>query len=127
MKKHDNVVFNYETEKYDAHLKDFPTSFNSKNFGIEKLKDLKNTAQPYFKSKLLEVQEKYEKLKEELKWNQRIYDAMCNFNPIIGEKYYLYKDTKKEFLSLIKPNEWKANCIGAFKLNSNKKKKKTNH
>ena len=98
MKKADNVVFNYETDTYDAHLKEYPTSFNSKNFSIDKLKDLKNVAQPYFKSKLLEVQLKYEKLKQELSWNQRIYNAKCNFNPIIGEKYYLYKDKNKEFL-----------------------------
>jgi hypothetical protein len=119
MKKADNIVFDYETNRYDAHLKEYPTSFNSKNFSIDKLKDLKNVAQPYFKSKLLEVQQKYEKLKQELSWNQRIYNAKCNFNPIIGEKYYLYKDTKKEFLSIITPVEWKFECIGAFKLNSN--------
>ena len=85
----------------------------------DKLKDLKNVAQPYFKSKLLEVQLKYEKLKQELSWNQRIYNAKCNFNPIIGEKYYLYKDKNKEFLSIITPEEWKLDCVGVFKLNSN--------
>ena len=119
MKKADNIVFNYETNRYDAHLKEYPTSFSSKNFSIDKLKDLKNVAQPYFKSKLLEVQQKYEKLKQELGWNQRIYNAKYSFNPIIDETYYLYKDENKEFLSIITPEEWKFECIGAFKLNSN--------
>ena len=73
MKKADNVVFNYETDQYDAHLKEYPTSFNSKNFSIDKLKDLKNVANPYFKSKLLEVQQKYEKLKQGRKRISRWY------------------------------------------------------
>jgi len=119
MKKADNVVFNYETDQYDAHLKEYPTSFNSKNFSIDKLKDLKNVANPYFKSKLLEVQQKYEKLKQELGWNQRIYNAKYSFNPIIDETYYLYKGTKNNFLSIIKPKEWNAESLGAYKLNSN--------
>ena len=119
MTKPDNIVFNYKSEEYDAFKKTFPTSFNSKNFNIEKIKNLKTEAQPYFRGRILELQDQYKKLLEELKWNKEVYNSRMNFNPIIGEKYYLYKKPNYKFLSIIKPSEWNMKFIGAFILNSN--------
>ena len=56
MKKPDNIVFDYKEEKYDAFKKDYPTSFNSKNFELEEIRDIKLEAQPYFKSRFLAKQ-----------------------------------------------------------------------
>ena len=42
-----------------------------------------------------------------LKWNEIIFNAKYSFNPIMGKKYYLYKGKENNFLSIIKPNEWK--------------------
>lgn len=39
--------------------------------------------------------------------SERIYDAAMGFEPIINETYYMYeKDTGKDLLSLVAPNEW---------------------
>tara|TARA_B100000963_G_scaffold332238_1_gene323601 strand:- start:495 stop:890 length:396 start_codon:yes stop_codon:yes gene_type:complete len=125
-KKPDNVVFNYNTKEYDSFKKKYPTSFSSKNFTIEKIENLKHESQPYFKKKYSEIKEQFEELVEELKWNELIFNSDYNFNPIIGKKYYLYKKNNKTFLSLIKPEEWDIQCIGGFKLKSNKVWEKIN-
>jgi len=39
--------------------------------------------------------------------SERIYDAAMGFEPIINETYYMYeRDTGKDLLSLVAPNEW---------------------
>ena len=119
MKKPDNIVFNSLTNEYDAYKKEYPTSFNSKNFSLGKTSNIELESKPYFQKKLLEIKEKYDCLKKELEWNELIYNSKYNFTPIIGEMYYLYKNDKKNFLSIIKPNEWDFKCIGIFKLRSN--------
>lgn len=68
-----------------------------------------------------ELKSEYEKLIEEYGWNQLVYSAHYNFEPIIGETYHLYKNHDKIFLSLIKPTEWSLECLGSFKLDSNNK------
>tara|TARA_X000000368_G_scaffold227477_1_gene179573 strand:- start:1484 stop:1861 length:378 start_codon:yes stop_codon:yes gene_type:complete len=119
MKKPDNIVFNSLTNEYDAYKKEYPTSFNSKNFSAEKLSKIELESKPYFQKKLLEIKASYDLLTKELEWNELIYNSKYNFKPIIGEKYYLYNSDKKNFLSIIKPSEWNLKCIGAFKLRSN--------
>ena len=119
MKKADNIVFNSSTNEYDAYKKEYPTSFNSKKFSAGKLSNIELESQPYFKKKLLEIKEKYDYLTKEIEWNELIYNSKYNFKPIIGETYYLYKSGKKNFLSIIKPDEWDFKCIGTFKLRSN--------
>tara|TARA_B100001094_G_scaffold287806_1_gene303571 strand:+ start:156 stop:533 length:378 start_codon:yes stop_codon:yes gene_type:complete len=119
MKKPDNIVFNSDTKEYDSYKKEYPTSFNSKNFSAEKLSKIELESQPYFQKKLLEIKTAYDFLTTELKWNELIYKSKYNFKPIIGEIYYLYNNGEKNFLSIIKPNEWNFKCIGKFKLKSN--------
>jgi hypothetical protein len=74
------------------------------------------------KTKFDELKEEYIKLVEEYKWNELIYNAKFNFEPIIGRTYHLYvgKDDNV-FLSIIDPNEWKCEYIGSFVLDSNNK------
>ncbi len=74
------------------------------------------------KTKFDELKEEYTKLIEEYKWNELIYNAKFNFEPIIGRTYHLYmgKDDNA-FLSIIGPNEWKCEYIGSFVLDSNNK------
>lgn len=119
MKKPDNIVYNYKSNNYDAFSKEYPTSFNSKNFKIEKIKKFKYEAQNHFISKIEEVREEYSKLIEQLKWNEMISEASYNFNPIVGKKYYLYESNNGTFLSIIKPEEWNMKFIGEFILRSN--------
>ena len=72
-------------------------------------------------TKFEELTNEYEKLVEEYNVNQLVYSAHYNFEPIIGETYYLYNGKNKLFLSIIKPNEWNVEHVGSFRLDSNNK------
>ncbi len=79
----------------------------------------------YFNRKYEEIKEQYQKLIEEFEWNNIVYNATYNFQPIIGQNYFLYRRNSGEyFLSLIKPTEWKQEFIGEFELDSDNKWKK---
>lgn len=69
-----------------------------------------------------ELKEEYKKLVEEYKWNELVYNAKFNFEPVIGQKYHLYVGRDGNiFLSMINPNEWSYECVGSFILDSNNK------
>lgn len=118
MKKPDSIVFNNETQEYDSYKKEFPTTFNSKNFSAEKISKTKIESQAYFKNRFIEIKDQYESLLKEFEWNELIFSSKYNFQPIVGKEYYLYKNDKQNFLSIIKPEEWEMVCLGKYKLNS---------
>jgi len=73
-------------------------------------------------TKFNELKEEYKKLVEEYKWNELVYNAKFNFEPVIGQTYHLYIGKNGNiFLSMINPNEWKYECVGSFVLDSNNK------
>ena len=119
----DNIVHNEELDKFDANLKQYPTTVGSQKFEpikVDKSDSLK--ANKYFESKLSELRDEYKKLVEEYNWTSLVYESRYNFQPILGEPYYLYEDEYKNlFLSLISPNEWSKSYIGTFKLLNNGK------
>ena len=119
----DNIVYNYETEKFDAKNKAYPTSVGGQKF--EPLKVDKSSvadANHYFESKLNELKAEYRKLIDEYNWTSLVYASTYNFQPIVGKLYYLYEGKDKEmFLSLIEPELWKQKYIGTFKLMNNGK------
>tara|TARA_R100000664_G_C2759046_1_gene148403 strand:- start:4687 stop:5076 length:390 start_codon:yes stop_codon:yes gene_type:complete len=119
----DNIVYNYDLDKFDAHIKSYPTSIGSQNFDpikVDKTDIVK--ANNYFNSRLNELKEEYKKLIEEYNWTSLVYKSDYNFQPIIGHEYHLYLNSKdKLFLSLIKPTEWKHPYVGTFKLLNNGK------
>ena len=46
-------------------------------------------------------------IKNRVKVSERIYQAMMNYEPIIGQIYYLYeKENDDDLLSMISPAEW---------------------
>ncbi len=122
-KKPDNVVFNTETQKYDAYLKPYATSVGApvitatdtiawKNRSINKLN---HKVQTRFK----EIKEQYDQLMQEFEDNRLINEAKFTFEPIIGQRYHLYRrDNGDNFLSIIAPNECNFNSIGSFYLNA---------
>jgi hypothetical protein len=73
------------------------------------------------KTKFDELKSEYDKMLEEVYWNEAVYSSQYNFIPNIGETYYLYLNNGKTFLSLIEPSSWNMDCLGGFKLDSNKK------
>ncbi len=117
----DNVVFN--DGKFDANTKNYPTTISAPSFApisIDRSDSIK--ADKYFSSRLNELKSEYENLVDEYKWSNIIYNALYNFQPILGEPYYLYlnKDNK-HFLSIIEPSEWNQTYVGTFKLLNNGK------
>lgn len=122
-KKPDNVVFNTETQKYDASLKPYATNVGApvitntdtvawKNRSINKLNHKLET-------RYQEIKKQYDKLIQEFEYNKLIYNAKFTFEPIIGDVYHLYKRENEEtFLSVIAPNQCNFNSLGSFRLNS---------
>ena len=69
-----------------------------------------------------ELKEEYQKLVDEYNWNDLVYNAKFNFEPLIGETYHLYVGRDGNiFLSMVNPNEWNYECVGSFILDSNNK------
>ncbi len=122
-KKPDNVVFNTETQKYDAYLKSYATSVGApvittadtiawKNRSINKLNHK-------VKTRFKEIKEQYDQLMQEFEDNRLINEAKFTFEPIIGQHYHLYmRENGDNFLSIIAPNECNFNSIGSFYLNA---------
>ena len=122
-KKPDNVVFNSETQKYDAAIKPYATSLGApviiptdtvawKNRSINKINH-KVTA------KFLELKAEYENMIQEFEYNKLIFNAKFSFEPIIGEVYHLYqRENNESFLSLISPEQCNFKSIGSFYLNA---------
>ena len=130
-KKPDLIVFNEESQKYDAALKPYGTSASSpvikplntaswKNDGIQRVNK-------QFKSKFDEVKQQYEELMQKFQYNDLVYNAKFSFEPNIGETYHLYKNKKDEsFLSIIAPEQCSFEFLGSFRLNSDKMWEKAN-
>lgn len=124
-KKQDLVVFNENTEKYDAALKPYGTSASSpvikplntatwRNDGVQRVNK-------QFKSKFEEVRKEYEELIQKFQYNDLVYNSKFSFEPIIGEVYHLFNNRKEEsFLSIINPDQCNFNHLGSFRLNTDK-------
>ncbi|MHA7865459.1 DUF2452 domain-containing protein [Flagellimonas marinaquae] len=122
-KKPDNVVFNVDTQKYDASLKPYATNVGApiitktdtvawKNRCINKLNHK-------VKTRYEEIKAQYEELMQEYEYNNLIYCAKFTFEPIVGETYHLYKRENNEtFLSIIAPEQCNFNSLGSFRLNA---------
>ena len=124
-KKPDLVVFNEETQQYDAALKPYGTSASSpvikplntatwRNDGVQRVNK-------QFKSKFDEVRKEYEELIRKFQHNDLVYNSKFNFEPNIGEVYHLYNNRKEEpFLSIIAPEQCSFHHLGSFRLNTDK-------
>lgn len=123
VKKPDNVVFDSETQKYDAAIKPYATSVGApvitatdtiawKNRSINKVNHK-------IEARYLELKAEYDKMLLEFELNKLIFNAKFNFEPIIGQVYHLYKKENDEtFLSIIAPEQCRFNAMGSFYLNA---------
>ncbi|MGJ8658427.1 DUF2452 domain-containing protein [Cellulophaga fucicola] len=121
-KKPDSVVFNTETQKYDAALKPYATSVGApvitttdniawKNRSINKVNHK-------LEARYSELKAEYDSMIQQFEYNKLIFEAKFTFEPIIGQTYHLYKRENNEtFLSIIKPDECNFNFMGSFYLN----------
>jgi hypothetical protein len=115
MEKPDNVA-----EK--PNLLPYGSNVGAPSIRIENIQFWKETkvnkVNHLFDEKFNSIKKDYEKLLEEYEWNNLVYKSNFNFEPTIGQTYYLYSsDDDKTFLSLIEPNQWNKKYIGSFFLN----------
>ena len=115
-KKPDSYVF-------DRSLKAYPTEIGSQPFMPDEIElfklDKSNKLKHHYVSKFEELKSDYQKLMEDISMNERIYQSSYNFQPIVGQIYYLYKkENDDEFLSIISPIEWnnRYRLIGSYQL-----------
>ena len=118
-----------EKDGYYAHLLPYATNIGAPVIKPDNLSSWKNEkifkTNKYFNKKYEEIKEQYKKLVEEFEWNDLVYNSNYNFQPIIGEKYHLYRRNNGEyFLSLIEPQSWKQEYVGTFEMDSDNKWKK---
>ncbi|MBQ4820404.1 DUF2452 domain-containing protein [Aquimarina sp. MMG016] len=124
-KKPDNVVYNEKEKRYDAALKPYATSVGAPVITTKDTIAWKNTnihkVNKQVKAKYDELKAEYDALMEQFEYNNLVYNAKFNFEPIVGEVYYLYKNKKEEpFLSIISPSECSFKYLGSFRLNADK-------
>lgn len=124
-KKPDLVVFNEETQRYDASIKPYGTNASApaihptnaapwKNDGVHRVNK-------QFQSKFDELKKEYEEMIQQFEYNDLVYNARFGFEPIIGEVYHLYNNKKDEpFLSIISPDQCSFKHLGSFRLSSQK-------
>tara|TARA_R100001369_G_scaffold36196_1_gene61522 strand:- start:16286 stop:16687 length:402 start_codon:yes stop_codon:yes gene_type:complete len=123
VKKPDNVVFDVETQKYDAALKPYATSVGAPVITTQDTITWKNRSinkiNHKVAAKYLELKREYDKMMQEFEYNKLIFNAKFTFEPIIGEVYHLYKrDDGQSFLSIIAPEQCNFNPLGSFYLNA---------
>lgn len=130
-KRPDLVVFD-ETEGYNAALLPYATNVGAPAIRLENISAWKEQGtlmvNKVLKARFKELEDQYIRLVEEHRWNELVYAAEFNFEPVIGQIYHLYDRgglPGKPFLSMIQPHEWsprkKMEHIGSFYLDPNRK------
>ncbi len=124
-KKPDQVVYNTDTQEYDAGLKPYAT-----NVGAPAIKATDTSSwklaniykvNKSFEARFAEIHKQYLELSAEYERNQLVYSAAFNFKPNVGEVYHLYRDANMApFLSIINPNECNFDHIGSYRFSSDK-------
>ena len=122
----DNVAWDNQKEKWVANILPYASNVGAPVIKPENIDSWRKRGvtkvNHHLETKFLELRNEYNKLVEEFKWNDLIYNAKFNFEPVIGETYYLYVgNDDKNFLSLIAPNEWDRKCLGSFHLTAEQK------
>lgn len=123
--KPDMVVYDDEKGFYQRELT-YGSNIGAPAIKIDDVKGWKqnqaNSANKQFKTKYDELKLEFQKLIDEVNWNDLVYSSSYSFIPVIGETYHLYiRDNDTTFLSLIDPTQWKQKYIGSFKLDSTQK------
>jgi hypothetical protein len=124
-KKPDLVVWDEEKGYYQREL----TYGSNQGAPAIKLEDVggwkqmqAGVANKQFKSRYDELKEEFQKLIDEVNWNELVYQSTYSFIPVMGETYHLYvREDDSTFLSLINPNQWNKKYVGTFKLDSTQK------
>lgn len=124
-KKPDNVVFDENEQRYTASMTPYATSLGAPVITTTDTIAWKNrnvhAVNKLIGAKYLELKAEYDAMIEQFEYNNLVYSAKFNFEPVIGNTYHLYRNKNQEaFLSVIAPNECNFDYIGTFKLNADK-------
>ena len=124
-KKPDLVVWDEERGYYSKELT-YGSSVGAPAIKLEDVTGWKanqaNEVNKQFKTKYEELKEEFQKLIDEVNWNELVYTSSYSFIPVVGGIYHLYVGKSDNlFLSLIAPNEWNQQHVGSFKLDSSNK------
>jgi hypothetical protein len=125
LKKPDTVVYNSQSESYDASVKPYGTDLGAPAIEVLDTVAWKNKnvqlVNAQFKAKYAALKDAFDLLLTEFEYNDMIYASKFNFEPIVGKVYHLYRDKKSAlFLSLIAPQECRFDFVGSFYLNDDK-------
>ena len=124
-KKPDYVVFDGETQSYHGKLLPYSSSVSAPKITPPDITSWKNShivsANNQFKAKYEAIQKEYNLMMQAYEYNDLVYGAKFNFEPIVGKIYHLYKaNDESTFLSLIAPNECNFEHLGTFVLGPDK-------
>ncbi|MDC0008179.1 DUF2452 domain-containing protein [bacterium] len=124
-KKPDYVVFDEETQKYNGSMLPYASGVSAPKIVPPDVTTWKNTnivtANNQFKARYESIQLQYQEMMEQFEYNNLIYSAKYNFEPITGKTYHLYRSKNESvFLSLISPNECNFDYVGSFRLGPDK-------
>lgn len=122
-KKPDLVVFDEETQRYDAAFRPYATSVGAPQIKMPNNSTWKNSqvykANKHLKEKYESLKAEYERLMVILEYNELVTNAKFSFEPQVGETYHLYNNAKQQpFLSIIDPESCDFEHLGTFKLTS---------
>ena len=67
--------------------------------------------------KLRELREQYLACIDHFNWNKLVYEASIQFEPVVGQTYFLYAMSRGNMLSMIAPSEWKQRHLATVRLN----------
>ena len=67
--------------------------------------------------KLRELREQYLQAIDHFNWNKLVYEASIQFEPVVGQTYYLYAMSRGNVLSMIAPHEWPMKHLATVRLN----------
>lgn len=125
-KRPDNIVFDEETQTYNASLLPYGTNIGAPSVESTGVSTWVNTSvssfNHSFKNKIEIIKKEYQSLIDEYEINDLLYKAKMNFEPIIGKTYHLYFSDKngENFLSIIPPDSWGMEYLGTYVLNNDK-------
>ncbi len=75
----------------------------------------KNKLFTYATSKIDELRKQYQDTIELWEWNDYVDSFNISFEPVVGKTYYLYEGITK-FVSILTPQEFRKESLGATKL-----------
>ncbi len=67
--------------------------------------------------KLVEIREQYVTAITHFNWNKLAYEADINFEPVVGQTYYIYHARGRNLLSMISPEQWFQKHLATLRLN----------